>query len=108
MLPSAGHPARGVLDPARSKSPAPTTASRLPTQDVTAQDVAGEGSDRLIDALVVSGDDAQIRQRFEDHPGGADHVAIQLIAGPDTDLGTSFGRVAVLLALPARELPSGG
>src|ERR1700684_638611 len=53
----------------------------------TADDVAGEGSDRLIDALVVSGDDAEIRQRFEEHlNAGADHVAIQLIAEPDADL----------------------
>jgi probable F420-dependent oxidoreductase len=65
----------------------------------TPEDVAGEGSDRLIDALVVSGDDAQIRQRFEDHhQAGADHVAIQLIAGPD-DRDAGFRRLAGLLAL---------
>ena len=65
----------------------------------TPEDVAGEGSDRLIDALVVSGDDAQIRQRFEDHhQAGADHVAIQLIAEPD-DRDAGFRRLADLLAL---------
>jgi probable F420-dependent oxidoreductase len=74
----------------------------------TAEDVSGEGSDRLIDALVVSGDGAQIRQRFEDHhDAGADHVAIQLIAGPDTDLDAGFRRLADLLALPAPGLPGG-
>jgi probable F420-dependent oxidoreductase len=74
----------------------------------TAEDLSGEGSDRLIDALVVSGDDAQIRQRFEDHlHAGADHVAIQLIAEPDTHLDAGFRRLAELLALPAQELPSG-
>jgi probable F420-dependent oxidoreductase len=63
------------------------------------EDVAGEGSDRLIDALVVSGDDAQIRQRFEDHhQASADHVAIQLIAEPD-DRDAGFRRLADLLAL---------
>jgi probable F420-dependent oxidoreductase len=65
----------------------------------TPEDVAGEGSDRLIDALVVSGDDAQIRRRFEDHhQAGADHVAIQLIAEPD-DRDAGFRRLADLLAL---------
>jgi probable F420-dependent oxidoreductase len=67
----------------------------------SAEDVAGEGSDRLIDALVVSGDDAQIKQRLEEHrQAGADHVAIQLIAKPD-DLDAGFGRLAELLAFPA-------
>jgi probable F420-dependent oxidoreductase len=66
----------------------------------TAEDVAGEGSDRLVDALVVSGDDAQIRQRFEDHHhAGADHVAIQLIGDPGIDLDAGFRRLAELLAL---------
>ena len=66
----------------------------------TADDVAGEGSDRLIDALVVSGDDAEIRRRFEEHlDAGADHVAIQLIAEPDADLDAGFGRLARLLGV---------
>jgi hypothetical protein len=63
--------------------------------------VAGEGSDRLIDALVVSGDDARIRQRFEEHhAAGADHVAVQLIAEPDTDLDAGFRRLAEILEGP--------
>ena len=66
----------------------------------TPQDVAGEGSDHLIDALVVSGDDAEIRRRFEEHHhAGADHVAIQLIAEPGTDLDAGFHRLARLLSL---------
>ncbi|MGH3250072.1 MAG: LLM class F420-dependent oxidoreductase [Trebonia sp.] len=65
----------------------------------TAEDVAGDGSDRLIDGLVVSGDDARIRERFEDHHrAGADHVAVQLIAGRD-DLDAGFRRLADVLAL---------
>jgi hypothetical protein len=65
----------------------------------TEADVAGEGSDRLIDALVVSGDDAEIRRRFEAHlDAGADHVAVQLIAEPGSDLDAGFGRLAALLA----------
>jgi probable F420-dependent oxidoreductase len=66
----------------------------------TQQDVAGEGSDRLIDALVVSGDDTEIRRRFEEHHhAGADHVAIQLIAEPGADLDAGFRRLARLLSL---------
>jgi probable F420-dependent oxidoreductase len=66
----------------------------------TADDVAGEGSDRLIDALVVSGDDAEIRRRFEEHlTAGADHVAVQLIAEPDADLDAGFRRLADALGV---------
>ena len=66
----------------------------------TADDVAGEGSDRLIDALVVSGDDAEIRRRFEEHlAAGADHVAVQLIAEPDADLDAGFRRLAGVLGV---------
>jgi probable F420-dependent oxidoreductase len=66
----------------------------------TEQDVAGQGSDRLIDALVVYGDDAEIRRRFEaHHEAGADHVAVNLIPGPDTDLDDGFRRLAGILPL---------
>jgi probable F420-dependent oxidoreductase len=66
----------------------------------SSQDVAGEGSDRLIDALVVSGDDAAIRRRFEEHhQAGADHVAVQLIAKQGDDLDAGFGRLAEVLQL---------
>ena len=66
----------------------------------TADDVAGEGSDRLIDALVVSGDDTEIRRRFEEHlNAGADHVAIQLIAEPDADLDAGLRRLAGVLGV---------
>jgi probable F420-dependent oxidoreductase len=68
----------------------------------TPQDVAGEGSDRLIDELVVSGDDARIRQRFEEHhAAGADHVAVQLLAETDTDLDAGYRRLAKILDLSA-------
>jgi probable F420-dependent oxidoreductase len=66
----------------------------------TADDVAGEGSDRLIDALVVSGDDAEIKRRFEEHlKAGADHVAVQLIAEPDGDVDAGFRRLASVLGV---------
>jgi probable F420-dependent oxidoreductase len=74
--------------------------SNLRRLGFTEQDVAGEGSDRLIDALVVSGDDAEIRRRFEEHfQAGADHVAIQLIAGAGDDPEAGFRRLAGALQL---------
>jgi probable F420-dependent oxidoreductase len=75
-------------------------ATNLQRLGFTPQDIAGQGSDRLIDALVVSGDDAEIRRRFEEHHhAGADHVAIQLIAEPGADLDAGFRRLARLLPL---------
>ena len=74
--------------------------SNLQRLGFTADDVAGEGSDRLVDALVVSGDDAEIRRRFEEHiAAGADHVAVQLIAEPDADLDAGFRRLAGVLGV---------
>jgi probable F420-dependent oxidoreductase len=74
--------------------------SNLQRLGFTADDVAGEGSDRLIDALVVSGDDAEIRRRFDGHlKAGADHVAVQLIAEPDADLDAGFRRLAGALGV---------
>ena len=52
-------------------------------------DFAGGGSDRLVDALIVWGDEQAIRARIDEHwQAGADHVCIQAIgpngAGPTT------------------------
>jgi probable F420-dependent oxidoreductase len=74
--------------------------SNLQRLGFTEQDVAGQGSDRLIDALVISGDGATIARRFEEHhQAGADHVAVQLIAGPGADLDAGFSRLAQILRL---------
>jgi probable F420-dependent oxidoreductase len=44
-------------------------------------DFAGGGSDRLIDALIVWGDETTIRRRIDEHrQAGADHVCVQAIA----------------------------
>jgi probable F420-dependent oxidoreductase len=49
-------------------------------------DLAGEGSDRLIDDLVVYGDRAEVGRRLGRHlDAGADHVAIQLLSPPDAE-----------------------
>jgi probable F420-dependent oxidoreductase len=46
-------------------------------------DIAGGGTDRLIDAVIPWGDAATIAARIrEHHDAGADHVGIQVIAGP--------------------------
>ncbi len=45
-------------------------------------DFAGGGSDRLVDALIVWGDEAAIRTRIDEHwQAGADHVCVQAV-GP--------------------------
>ena len=71
-------------------------------------DFAGGGSDRLVDAVIVWGDEKAIRARIEEHwQAGADHVCVQAIgqtALPDEHLlgllaptatkGNAFGRTA--------------
>jgi probable F420-dependent oxidoreductase len=48
----------------------------------TDPDFAGGGSDRLIDAIIVWGDEKAIRARIEEHwQAGADHVCVQAV-GP--------------------------
>ncbi len=49
----------------------------------TPDDLAGGGSDRLIDALVAWGDVATVVARIDEHhQAGADHVCVQVIAPP--------------------------
>jgi probable F420-dependent oxidoreductase len=56
--------------------------------------------DRLIDDLVVWGDDATIRSRLEAHlDAGADHVAVQIIQRPGEDLRAAHSRLARILDL---------
>jgi probable F420-dependent oxidoreductase len=48
----------------------------------TDEDLAGGGSDRLIDALVAWGDPGTIRERVaQHHEAGADHVCVQIVTG---------------------------
>jgi probable F420-dependent oxidoreductase len=43
-------------------------------------DIAGQGSDRLIDSVIAWGDEKTIRARIEEHwQAGADHVCVQAI-----------------------------
>lgn len=66
----------------------------------TEADLAGEGSDRLIDELVVYGDGATIERRLREHlDAGADHVAIQLLTGPEEDPVAGYTELATTLGL---------
>ncbi|HEY7628615.1 MAG TPA: TIGR03620 family F420-dependent LLM class oxidoreductase [Ilumatobacteraceae bacterium] len=65
-------------------------------------DLAGGGSDALVDALVAWGDEQRIASRIRDHlDAGADHVCIQpvteirpMVDGPDTGAITILRRLA--------------
>ncbi|MDO0927548.1 LLM class F420-dependent oxidoreductase [Streptomyces sp. TG1A-8] len=67
----------------------------------TEDDLAGGGSDRLIDALFAWGDEGRVRKRIDAfHEAGADHVALQIVQdGPRDALPRqSWRRLAALLA----------
>jgi probable F420-dependent oxidoreductase len=53
-------------------------------QGFTEEDLAGDGTDRLIDSIVAWGDLATVLQRIEQHlVVGANHVAVQVLAADD-------------------------
>lgn len=61
----------------------------------TDDDVAGDGSDALIDALVGHGDPTAATAPIRAHlASGADHVAAQLITEPDTDPRAGYAAIA--------------
>ncbi|MET9777767.1 LLM class F420-dependent oxidoreductase [Streptomyces sp. NPDC006367] len=97
-------------DPARARTTAraylamylklPNYTRNLLSLGFTEDDVAGGGSDRLIDAVFAWGDEDTIRTRIDAfHTAGADHVALQLVE-PDTTSAPREGwrRLATLLA----------
>lgn len=52
----------------------------------TDEDFAGNGSDRIIDALIAHGDAAAVTARLSAHlEAGADHVAVQVLTGRGED-----------------------
>lgn len=58
----------------------PNYANNLRRLGFTAEDVAGSGSDRVIDATVAWGSVAAIAERVRAHfDAGADHVAVQVV-----------------------------
>jgi probable F420-dependent oxidoreductase len=64
------------------------------------EDLAGEGSDHLVDALVAHGDAEVAAARVREHlAAGADHVAIQLLTSKDDDPMLGYQAIATALAL---------
>jgi probable F420-dependent oxidoreductase len=58
----------------------PNYSNNWKRQGFTDDDIAGGGSDRLVDALVVWGDEVTIAARVQEHrDAGADHVCIQVL-----------------------------
>jgi probable F420-dependent oxidoreductase len=90
---SARRTARGRL---RDYLKLPNYVRNLLGLGFTDEDIAGEGSDRLVDGLVAWGTPDQIAARVaEHHAAGADHVAMQVIL-PGIDSAARAGH-------PARE-----
>ncbi len=55
-------------------------------QGLTEDDLAGGGSDRLVDALVAWGPPERIAERVaEHHAAGADHVGVQILPTPGSE-----------------------
>jgi len=66
----------------------------------TDADLAGRGSDALIDALVAHGDPAGVAAQLTEHlSAGADHVCVQLLTPPGADPVDGYRRLAAALAL---------
>ena len=66
----------------------------------TPEDTENGGSDRLLDALVASGDAATCATRLQAHiDAGADHVCVQALAATPEDLLRQLGELAGALSL---------
>ena len=83
----------------------PNYANNLRRLGWSDEDVAGEGSERLIDAVIAVGDVETIVRRVQDHLGaGADHVCLQVREEKSTDpalgayreLASALGRHAAM------------
>lgn len=65
----------------------PNYANSIKRIGFTDADLADGGSDRLVDALVVHGDESAVADRVAEHrDAGADHVCIQVLTGTPLDL----------------------
>ena len=66
----------------------PNYAKNLLRHGFGERDVAGRGSDRLIDATIACGDVGAIVGRVQEHlAAGADHVCVQFVSADDGDVG---------------------
>ena len=76
-----------LSEPVRSLAPISPCTSTLPNYTnnwkrlgFTDDEIADNGSDRLIDALVAWGDEATIAKRVQEHrDAGASHVCVQVL-----------------------------
>jgi probable F420-dependent oxidoreductase len=74
--------ARGAVQPT---SRLPAYRDNLLRSGFTEDDLAGDLSDRLVDALVAVGDVDAIAARVREHlDAGADHVGVEVLTGDDT------------------------
>jgi probable F420-dependent oxidoreductase len=64
------------------------------------EDLSDGGSDALIDALVAHGSPGQVAAQLAEHfDAGADHVCVQLLTEPGTDLPGGYRKLAQALGL---------
>ena len=78
--------ARPIVSPHLTQ---PNYTSNLLRMGFTVDDLAGGGSDRLIDAVIAWGDaDTVVDRIAEHHAAGADHVAIQVLTAGDYGTGS--------------------
>jgi probable F420-dependent oxidoreductase len=74
--------------------------SNLRRLGFTDEDLAGGGSDRLVDALVAHGSPDQVAAQLTAHlEAGADHVCIQLLPPTDADPLPGYTQLAAALGL---------
>ncbi|HMC36792.1 MAG TPA: LLM class F420-dependent oxidoreductase, partial [Actinomycetota bacterium] len=79
----------------------PNYANNLMRLGWTQEDLAGGGSDRLVDAIVAWGDEAAIAARVQAHlDAGADHVSVQALGEHAADLPTEQLRALAPAFLP--------
>jgi probable F420-dependent oxidoreductase len=65
----------------------PNYAANLRRMGWSDADIAGQGSDAVIDAVVVWGDAHRIARRVREHlDAGADHVCVQVVSEDETDV----------------------
>jgi alkanesulfonate monooxygenase SsuD/methylene tetrahydromethanopterin reductase-like flavin-dependent oxidoreductase (luciferase family) len=65
----------------------------------TAEDLARPGSDRLVEGVIAYGTAETVAARLREHlDAGADHIAVQVLAGP-AELSPALAELAAALGL---------
>jgi probable F420-dependent oxidoreductase len=76
----------------------PNYANNLRRLGFTDDDMAGDLSDRLVDAIVAWGDAGAIAARVQEHfDAGADHVCVQVLAGSPAEMRDGWRQLAPAL-----------